>query len=101
MKKHYIIISIITGFAIFLFGVSIKNVTEKPQITTHTKTDEAVYILSDYNGRIALFESDKQTPIKVFDIFTQSLPQNDAKNIKNGIKLKKSDIEKTIEDYIS
>lgn len=85
-----------------LFGVSLNNgVKATSQTPKTTEIQEDIYILSDYHGRIALFEKDNPTPIKVFDVFTMSLPERDVELIKDGITVNYEEINKTIEEYLS
>ena len=102
MKKHFLFITLIMCVAFIMFGVSLNNTvkaTSQPPVTTEIK--EITYILSDYHGRIALFESENPVPVKVFDVFTSSLPESDIELIKGGINVKYEDVNKTLEDYLS
>lgn len=58
------------------------------------------YILKDYNGMLAIFESGKETPIEVLDVNISSLPERDAEKIKNGIHADNlNEIFSFVEDY--
>ncbi len=102
MKKHFFFITLILCMAFTLFGISLNNTAKATsQAENHTESPEELYILSDYHGRIALFKAGNGTPIKVFDVFTSSLPQKDVDLIKSGIALKYEDINNTVEDFLS
>lgn len=103
MKKHLFIIS-----SIFILSTII-NVSALNDISSLEKTNKPVvtekelqqYILKDYNGRIALFVSENETPIEVFEIFTTSLPQQDAALIKKGIHVTTEELKNILEEYTS
>lgn len=60
------------------------------------------YVLSDYQGKIAVFENGNSIPINVFDTYTSSLPQHDRALIEKGIKATTTDeLQSLIEDYTS
>ncbi len=101
MKKHILILTLIvsTGFA--LFGISANNAKATSQTAETTEVVEKTYILTDYHGRIALFESNNQIPIKVFDVFTSTLPEKDIELITKGIKVNYNEVPKTLEEYLS
>ena len=103
MKKHFIICLIVT-FAIALpifCCVSTKN-SSQARASNNTKAENYEYILSDYNGYIALFKVNYAEPVEVYNILTDSLPLNDAKDIKNGIYAHSVDeLTLIIEEYTS
>lgn len=101
MKKHLLIIALIISTAFALFAVSVNNAKATSSHPQTTENQERIYTLTDYHGRIALFEENNQTPIKVFDVFTSTLPEKDIELIKTGIKINYSDVTKTLEDYLS
>lgn len=60
------------------------------------------YILSEYQGKIAVFRNDDNIPINVFDTYLSTLPQHDRQLIKEGIKANTTDeLQQLIEDYTS
>lgn len=101
MKKHYLFITVIFAIAITMYGISVNNVRAVSEIKGTTETEESCYILRDYNGRIALFEPDNEKPVKVFDVFTRSLPENDVMLLRKGIRINARDVEKKLEEYLS
>ncbi len=88
--------------AFTLFGISFNNTAKATSQTEKTtEAHEEIYILSDYHGRIALFKAGNDTPVKVFDVFTASLPQNDIDLIKSGIAVKEDNINNVVEEFLS
>lgn len=60
------------------------------------------YILSAYDGRIAVFEDRSSKPIEVFDVYISSLPYSEQNELINGIRASdKSELQRLIEDYTS
>lgn len=103
MKKHIYIIIIILAFALFVSARNLKN-TEKAVKASEeqtTQSDNDYYTLKDYNGRLALFFSEEEKPREIYEILTDSLPETDAKRIKNGITVNADEIEKILADYTS
>ena len=106
MKK---IITTILMFILLVFVVLIvcsqivKNKKEENTTTTNIITQaQTLYILSDYDGRLALFSSENQEPVTVYEIYTESLPYDDYILIKSGIKVKsEEELQRLIEDYLS
>lgn len=88
----YILISIIAVmlvFIMFLFFTS-RGVNEP----------ESFEILKEYNGKVALYDSNNTTPVSVYNIYIDSLPQNDQKSLKEGIKIESDNhLDKILQDY--
>lgn len=101
MKKHIFFLSII----IFLsLGFITSNLTKMNayQTSTYENTTDFHYILKDYNGKIALFTSDREAPVEVYDIFTNSLPDRDAEKLSKGITASdEKELSKLLETYLS
>ena len=83
----------------------LKNRKAQPQnkqyASVEESTEENVYVVKDYKGMIAIFYNDNQIPIQIFNIYTDTLPEEDAKKIKAGIKLTSKELESFISDYTS
>ena len=66
------------------------------------KTDDDTYIISEYNGKIAVFKKSSSEPLFVSDVYVSSLPQADKQMLKNGIEVNtKKELNRLIEDYCS
>ena len=75
-------------------------------IWSENKNNEAErnskYVLSEYEGRIALFENGDEIPKEIYDVMVSALPQEDAERIIQGIIVEnESDLQSLIEDYCS
>ena len=71
------------------------------RLTAQIPKHEKVYVIKDYKGRIAVFYDDNHIPKKIFDIYTDSLPEDDANKIKTGISLTEKELNSVIADYTS
>ncbi len=103
MKKHLFIISALILSSVILITSSTNNRKEKMNIikTTNISETERNYILKDYNGRIALFFENDEKPLKIYNIFTDSLPEYDAESLKIGIIVNQNELNNVLSDYIS
>lgn len=60
------------------------------------------YMLKDYHGKIAVFETDKDQPDIVFDVYVSTLPEFDQKALKTGVFAQDmKELNRLIEDYTS
>ena len=68
-------------------------------ITQRAEPDASeMYVLRDYNGRIAVFACGE--PLEVFDIFTSSLPKSEAERVYKGITVEGGEaLQRLIEDF--
>ncbi|MBR5201979.1 MAG: BofC C-terminal domain-containing protein [Clostridia bacterium] len=83
-----------------LFVTLDKDVSEK--VIENPYFAEDYYILSEYNGKIAVFKNQERIPIDIYDIYVTTLPQHDRVLLENGIRIETPDeLQKLIEDYTS
>ena len=72
---------------------------------TNKQNDNTVkteYILSVYDGRIAVFEVPDTKPVEFFDVYVSSLPYSEQTALENGIKAEsRAELQRLIEDYTS
>ncbi len=102
MKK--IIIPLIICAAIIPAFISNNSNNKQNQTETETTTKVSVtlYVLKDYKGRLALFINDNKIPKETYEIFTSSLPPQDAEKLKTGITVStEAELQLLLEDYIS
>ena len=78
------------------------SLTSKPTLAANpsSETVEIKYILGEFNGKLAIFQTNNSTPIEVLDVQINSLPQRDIERINNGITANTlSEIIALAEDY--
>lgn len=84
MKK--IFLALCTIFCTGLIAVSIytmKNYSEQ-QISEPT---EIKYVVKEYGGKVAVFNSEETIPIAVYKIYVHLLPENDVELLRKGISV--------------
>lgn len=75
------------------------SVSETPKNTSQT---EQFYILKEYNGKIAIFSSNSDTPINITNASVAKLPKDDQQSLKEGIKAKdEQELNRLLEDFCS
>ena len=90
--NKYIIISIVTVLLVFVILFSISN--------NDDNAPESFEILKEYNGKVALYDSNNTTPVSVYDIYIDSLPERDRKSLTEGIKIESEiHLDKILQDY--
>lgn len=69
------------------------------------QTTEAVtplYTFSQYQGKLALYQRGYAMPVEIYDVYLDSLPEEDRLQITQGISADSdAEIQKIIEDYTS
>lgn len=89
-KKNLYIFLCICFLSIFLTGI---YYSEKNDITT-------AFVLTEYEGKIAVFIKGGDTPQQIIDTEFQSLPKNDQEKLKNGIEVNSvEELYSLIEDF--
>lgn len=116
MKKLITVTGCFVIFCLIINGIlipSLPSVNAKSNPTTpqtssvsevseNTSQVEQFYILKEYNGKIAIFHSDSDTPIKITNASIAKLPKDDQQALKAGIKAKdKNELNRLLEDFCS
>lgn len=64
--------------------------------------EEKVFIIKEYNGKVAVFEGQNENPLFVSDVFVSNLPEADKELLESGIEVKtEKQLNRLIEDYCS
>lgn len=84
-------------------AVILKAPKKKNKITESAETTvAALYTITDYNGKIALFKRGYSMPVEIFDVNTNSLPQSDRELIIMGVTAySDEEAQRLVEDYTS
>ncbi len=91
-----VIILVVVGIII---AYSFPNDTEN--LVIHENESTTLYTLKDYNGQIALFINNNAIPAETYNIFTNSLPESDKKNLEKGITANnEKELIILLEDYL-
>ena len=96
-----IVLSLAVAIAALLLGLVLaflsRGSTPQPQ-----PESPAGYLLRDYEGRLAIFREESNTPEMIFDVYTRLLPQADQERLTEGISAPDYEtLTRLIEDYIS
>lgn len=80
------IISLIFLMALVSVFFSVVATAKQPNTTSSPATKiKSGYILTEYNGKLSVFENGNNTPTAVLDVSVDSLPERDIQKLKNGI----------------
>ncbi len=91
---------IIKSIAVVLAFCAAAFLTVSTVIEAAAPNGSEKYILRDYEGRIAVFVYGEDEPQEVFDIFTSSLPRDEAERVCEGITVEGDEaLQKLIEDF--
>lgn len=93
------VVVFISSVAVFFYamgnGVSSSQVQSGEQI-------ETPYTIREYNGNIAVFKGAAEVPEELYEVPVETLPEEDIKNLKNGIKVSdEKQLRRLIEDLTS
>ncbi|NLJ16100.1 MAG: hypothetical protein GX346_03110 [Clostridiales bacterium] len=105
-KKNYLLISIlfaiITAVLTFLFIQSSTNTIKAFSLGDIKKDSSTVFVVKDYEGKVAIFLKNEAKPFVVLDTMTTVLPQEDIASLEKGIEVQGSDaLRELIEDLTS
>lgn len=86
-KSKGIILVLLFLISVFSVGfTAITPIKETEKASSVKQTTENVFILKEYNEKIAIFENGDTTPKKILDVYLNDLPQRDITRLKSGIK---------------
>ena len=83
--------------------IILKSPKKKSSFTeSEGTTVAALYTITDYNGKIALFKRGYSMPVEIFDVNTNSLPQSDRELIMpqtywKGLSCVRSDVRQALD----
>ena len=109
MKKFFWSLGcfIVTFFTLlFFFGPKSNNnnpsAEEEKQKSYLESSPNTIFVFSEYQGNIAVFEKDNPLPVKITDVQIVDLPREDRELLKKGIKVNtKEELSNILEDYCS
>ncbi|MCH5191092.1 MAG: hypothetical protein J1F23_02905 [Oscillospiraceae bacterium] len=90
----------ISSFILLFIMIYTDNSRAVPENSDTVQSD--YYIVSEYEGKIAVFKNEEKFPLEIYDSFTAILPDTDRELLKNGIIANSTEeLQKIIEDYTS
>ncbi len=101
MKKHIVIISMIVAISLITTTYALKP--SQNQLESQRKTAKApLYTISEFNGRLAVFNYNSDIPIEIYEININTLPVLDYEKLKIGVNVyTKESLYILIEEYTS
>ncbi|NMB30736.1 MAG: hypothetical protein GX988_04770 [Clostridiales bacterium] len=104
-KMTYILIAFTMVISLLSVSFVKLNSTSADAIQQSSQTQVTTapfYIIKEYNGRIAVFISNQQEPMREYDTYVNTLPDKDKELLKNGIvAMNDEELRDRIEDYTS
>ena len=72
-------------------------------ITSYSsQKDDTKYILSEYNGKLAVFYDDSKFPKDIYNIYVSSFPQEEQNKLISGINVDDEyELQEILESYLS
>ncbi len=115
MKRTYIAAAAVVSFCLIVTAVtrnaagSASSACEQEDVFDFSQSvsetaarQEKSYLLTELDGKIAVYETGIVNPIKVTDTYVCNLPEYDREKIKIGIKIYgDTALRKALEDYCS
>lgn len=95
-----IIFVVIVSIAAVFYTISAKKNTSR----SSQSESNAMYVLKDFEGRVAVFKANEGTPYKILDVYTSTLPNTDQITLSNdgGIPIEDEEgLAAIIEDFES
>lgn len=111
MNKR-IVITVVAVFCLLLIGSLVLTVTGNDGIVAGASSgassaqqatlDEDIYIVKEYDGKVAVFRQGENTPLNTTTQMVVDLPDRDRKTLKEGVQVTgKEKLRKLMEDYCS
>ncbi len=98
----FVIVCLIFSFAIL---TKITNASEEyldQNLSDEKSSKNSIYIVKNFNGNVAIFESEKSEPIKITEVYVNNLPYQDQQNLEIGISVEsKEELNFLLEDLCS
>lgn len=97
-----ILLTLLTVSYSVTINIYVKNSIKDHLFKSDNPTTSISYIIGEYDGKVAVFKENEDSPVEIFNSYTNMLPLEDAQALKNGIKVHSEDeLNRIIEDYIS
>lgn len=102
IKARFTVLMVVFLLAVCSVGFTTLAGTAKTDTKSQNTTPPmpVYYVLTVYENRLAIFCSEKQEPLKTFDILLESLPERDQAALKDGITVSNlTEALQLLEDY--
>ena len=104
MKKLIAVTGSILIVCLLISGAILPAMSERRETSTQRKTEinsQRLYIVKEYNGKIAVFEKGNDTPFKTTEMQISLLPDYDKQMLQAGIEVNgQGELNTLLEDYL-
>ena len=97
----YVVFAVICITILGVLFVTMNNQINEKIIENPYLADD-YYTISEYQGKVAVFDNKSKLPLNIFDTYVATLPQHDRALLKEGITVTSTDeLQRIIEDDTS
>ena len=94
-KKILLIIPLL-----LLLLLACSKVDTKLKTDSELTSEPQIYIVKEFNGRVAVFQSENDSPVQILDCIIKDLPPDAVKALATGIEVNSiNELQKIIEAY--
>ncbi len=99
---RFLIFGLLSVFCFSILFVSLNNDINRRSIRDDSDITPDYFTIKEYDGKIAVYKNEDESPYVVYDSYVSLLPQQDAERLKEGIVTDdKNYLQSVIEDYTS
>ena len=98
----FIIFCLLAIFCFNILFVSLNNDINRRSLRDDSDIFPDYFTVKEYEGKIAVYKNDEESPYIVYDAYVSLLPQQDVERLKQGIVTdNQTYLQSIIEDYTS
>jgi hypothetical protein len=98
----FIIFCLLAIFCFTILFVSLNNDINRRSLRDDSDIFPDYFTVKEYEGKIAVYKNDEESPYIVYDAYVSLLPQQDVERLKQGIVTdNQTYLQSIIEDYTS
>ncbi len=98
----FIIFCLLAIFCFTILFVSLNNDINRRSLRDDSDIFPDYFTVKEYEGKIAVYKNDEESPYIVYDAYVSLLPQQDVERLKEGIVTdNQTYLQSIIEDYTS
>ena len=100
--SRFIVFTLVPIFCFTVLFVSLNNDINRRSLRNDSEIIPDYFTIKEYDGKIAVYKNNEESPYVVYDAYVSLLPQQDAERLKKGIVTDdKNYLQSVIEDYTS
>lgn len=99
---RFLLFGLLSVFCFTILFVSLNNDLRRRDLQDNSVFVQDYFTVKEYEGKIAVYKNDEESPYVVYDAYVSLLPEQDAERLKKGIVTdNKEYLQRVIEDYTS